>query len=112
MWKFPAAYFAPNAFAYFLFGIASTFARPLHIASGPIALYLVLFGAILFGFHLSMEAASVWCWSAIGLHIYFIAQPYLIEQYRQYELRKKPDPTVSPPRVTWTPAAPQVGPAP
>lgn len=105
VWKFPAAYFAPNAYAYFLFGIAAVAARPLHVVSGPVGFYLVLFGCILLGFRFTMEAASVWCWTALGLHAYFIAQPYAIARFVH---KVKPAGTT---RVPWTSAAPNDTPA-
>jgi hypothetical protein len=103
VWKISAAYFAPNAYAYFLFGIAATAARPFHVASGPVGGYLVVFGIILASFHFSIEAASVWCWSAIGLHIYFIVQPYVVDRF---VTQIKPQSAESPEWINASPSSP------
>lgn len=78
VWKMSASYMMPNAYPYFLLGVACLWARPLMLVSGAVAFYLVVFTAVLFSFDTSMEAASVWCWTAVGLHLFFIAQPYLL----------------------------------
>merc|ERR1712110_1094704 len=59
---------------------AVAWARPYYLFSGPITAYLLMLVGFLIGFGWSFEAGSVWCWSALGLHVYFWAQPYLFDK--------------------------------
>jgi hypothetical protein len=66
----------PNTFCYLLLTSSCLAARPLSIRA-VIALYLSIFCSFLIAFEFSMEASSVWCWSAAGIFALFIMQPYL-----------------------------------
>jgi hypothetical protein len=77
VWKMAHVPYAPLAYAYLLFTVSALFARPLHVTSGPLAVMLATWAVLAIAIG-GMEAASVWCWTAIGLHAYFVAHPYVI----------------------------------
>jgi hypothetical protein len=68
---------SPNTFAYVLLWIPLVFARPLRFCALPFLLMLGVFGFQLYALNGSYEAGSIWCWSALNVHIYFLVQPHI-----------------------------------
>ena len=75
------SYLAPNAYPYVLIWASCVFARPLHLVSGILLFGLFLFVLFLIGYHGRFEAGSVWCWSAIIMHLYIFLHPVLFSEY-------------------------------
>jgi hypothetical protein len=63
---------------YVLLAATCLFTKPLHLFAGMIEFMQVLFFFQKWYFDWSFEAASVWCWSGILVHIYCLLQPYLL----------------------------------
>lgn len=72
------SFFTPNAYTYSLLWLSCMFARPLRLFSGILLFGFGLFLFFLFELRGSFEAGSVWCWSAIILHLYMVLQPYVL----------------------------------
>lgn len=72
------SFFTPNAYTYSLLWLSCIFARPLRLFSGILLFGFGLFLFFLFELRGSFEAGSVWCWSAIILHLYMVLQPYVL----------------------------------
>lgn len=70
------SFFTPNAYTYSILWSSCIFAKPLRLFSGILMFGLFLFVFFLFELRGSFEAGSVWCWSAMILHLYLVVQPY------------------------------------
>lgn len=70
--------FTPNAYTYVLLWGSCMIARPTRLFSGVLFFGLILFTFFLIQMHGSFEAGSLWCWSAIILHVYLSSQPYIL----------------------------------
>ena len=57
------------------------FARPFHIVGLPFAIFLAIFALLIVRLDGSFEAASVWCWSALALILYFLLYPFAIAAF-------------------------------
>jgi len=71
-------YATPNMFGYVMLSIPLLFVQPLHLIAGPVLLSETMFFFQSWELGGSFEAASVWCWSAMLILLYFCAQPYLL----------------------------------
>jgi len=73
------SYMVPNGFPYFLtFLVPTLFVRPWGFFSGIVTVLTALGFAQLVYFGFSFEFGSVWCWSALLLHVYLVLQPYVM----------------------------------
>nr|QOI90590.1 hypothetical protein HWQ62_00459 [Pyramimonas orientalis virus] len=82
-WKNSAHFLLPNGFTYIIMFIPPLFSKPYWVVAFPVAFYLCVLATLFVAFDFSFEAGSVWCWTAMGLHIYYIGCEYMISIYQQ-----------------------------
>lgn len=70
VFKTSANFMLPNGFAYVFMMLPPLAARPSRLLAAPLAAYLAFYAILFVHMGYSFEAGSVWCWSAIGLHVH------------------------------------------
>jgi hypothetical protein len=70
VFKISANFMLPNGYTYIFMMLPPLISKPWHLLAAPLGAYLLLFAALFYSMGYSFEAGSVWCWSAIGLHLY------------------------------------------
>lgn len=70
LFKMSANFMLPNGFAYVFMMLPPLAAKPRRLLAAPLGAYLAFYAVLFVSMGYSFEAGSVWCWSAIGMHVY------------------------------------------
>ena len=82
------SWLSPGGFAYAVAMVVPVFfARPFAPVGMPFLIFLGIFAALIVRMGGSFEAASVWCWSALALILYFVLYPYVLAVYPERRAR-------------------------